>query len=214
MGIIGAVIGLKGYSHQDRQQEKYPEFYQRLKEMRIGIIPPKGNRGYFSKKIMTFNNSVGYANIDAKKMPCNLVVREQWLEDVSWDIYLCLNDIKDREISDRVVDYLLNGKSEYIPYLGKNDHFAEISNPQIVECDTIELPEMIDSLFYYDKVVLDDDPIDMEDLPFLFKDYMPVKLNEFNNKYEFREVAYTNRAIEDIKDILVVNHEGLNIALI
>ncbi len=214
MGIIGAVIGLRGYSHQYRQQDKYPEFYQELKDMRIGIVPPKDNRGYFSKKIITFNNSVGYANIDAKNMPCNLVVREQWLEDVSWEIYLCLEDIQNKGIQHKIVDYFMKGKSEYIPYLGKNDHFAEIKNPEILECNAIDFCEEIHSLFYYDKAALEEEPVDDEELPFLYRDYIPTSLNGFNNKYEFKEVAFTNRAIEKIQDILIVHHNGTNIAFI
>jgi CRISPR-associated protein Cas5h len=214
MGILGAVIGLKGYTSQHMKKEKYPEFYTCLKDMRIGIVPPSGNRGYFSKKIITFNNSVGYANIDANKMPCNLVVREQWLEDVTWNIYLCLEDIKDVRIYDKIVDYLLNRKSEYPPYLGKNDHFAEIKDPEIVYCKPIDFAEEIHSLFYYEKVVLDDYPIYDGGLPFLYKDYVPVALNEFNNKYEFREIAFTNRAIKEIKDTLILPHNGCNVALI
>ncbi|WP_242866845.1 type I-B CRISPR-associated protein Cas5b [Abyssisolibacter fermentans] len=212
MGILGAVIGLKGYAQQDKN-EVYPEFYQKLKTLKVGIVPPKVNRGYFSKKIIAFNNSVGYANEDANKMPCNLIVREQWLEDVCWDIYLDLKSINDKEVEDKLEKYILNDLAEYIPYLGKNDHYAVISNSEILECDVKDGIEKIDSIFYYDAVKLDDYAYDDEETPFLFKDYFPCSLAIENNMYEFREIGFTNRCVDEINDT-VINHNDLNIALI
>ena len=40
---------------------RYPEFYNKLKDLKISIKPLSQN-GYFNKKIQVFNNSVGYAN--------------------------------------------------------------------------------------------------------------------------------------------------------
>lgn len=213
MGIMGAVIGLRGYTQQ-KEDEIFPEFYQKLKTMKVGIVPPMFNRGYFSKKIISFNNSVGYANIDANKKPCNLIVREQWLEDVCWDIYIDLNSINDKEIEDRLEKYFLNNLTEYIPYLGKNDHYATISNSEILECNKKHDIEKIDSIFYYDTVKLSDYAYgDDEETPFLFKDYFPCSLAKENNMYEFREIGFTNRCVDEINDT-VINHNDLNIALI
>ena len=38
----------------------YPEFYDKLKDIKISISP--NNEGYFEKKVQVFNNSVGYAS--------------------------------------------------------------------------------------------------------------------------------------------------------
>lgn len=211
-GILGAILGLGGYNQQ--REEKYPEFYARLKEVRLGIVPIGKRRGYFSKKMITFNNSVGYANIGADKAPCNLVVREQWLEDVAWEIYIALDDLKDVELKEKLVEYILNSKAEYIPYLGKNDHIANISNPQLVECDTEEDVEQINSLFYYDEVELDDEAIDTNEVTYLFKDYMPTDLKKENNMYELKELAFTNRAVEDLNDQVIILDGEKYIALL
>ncbi len=53
---------------------------------------PKSKTGYFTKKFQTFTNNTGFYNIDINKRPCTLVYREQWLENVSWDIYILLDE--------------------------------------------------------------------------------------------------------------------------
>ncbi|WP_255547715.1 type I-B CRISPR-associated protein Cas5b [Crassaminicella indica] len=211
-GIIGAILGLGGYTQQ--QNKQYPEFYDLLKDVRVGIVPIGKERGYFSKKMITFNNSVGYANIGADKAPCNLVVREQWLEDVSWDIYIALDDLKDYELKEKMIDYILNSKAEFLPYLGKNDHIANICNTQLIECEITEAAEQIHSLFYYDEIELEDGAVDEDQIPYLFKDYMPVALNKENNMYEFAQIAFTNRAIEDVKDQTIILDTDKYIALL
>jgi CRISPR-associated protein Cas5h len=211
-GILGAILGLNGYAQQ--KEEQYPEFYERLKNIKIGIVPKGEKRGYFSKKIIEFNNSVGYANIDAKSNPCNLVVREQWLEDVSWDIYVSLDDFKDELLKDKLVDYILHMKAEYIPYLGKNDHMANICDGQILNYNEIKDVEEIHSLFYYDKTKLEYEAVDEDETPFLFKDYMPVELNPINNKYEFRELGFSNRAVEYMDNQTIIVDKNKNIVLI
>jgi CRISPR-associated protein Cas5h len=89
MGLLGAVIGLGGYTLQNQsimlgEKQIYPEFYLRLKVLKVCIIP-NAKCGYFSKKIQQFNNGIGYAS---KEQGGNLIVREQWLEEPSWTIYL------------------------------------------------------------------------------------------------------------------------------
>ena len=55
--------------------------------MKVSIVP-KNERGYIQKKIQTFNNSVGYA---CEEQGGNLIVKEQWLENPIWDIYVLLD---------------------------------------------------------------------------------------------------------------------------
>lgn len=56
LGIFGAILGYSGYMNQ---ANIYPEYYDKLKDLQISIIP---NRRNFKKKIQVFNNSVGYAS--------------------------------------------------------------------------------------------------------------------------------------------------------
>ena len=60
LGILGAIIGLKGYS-QMKKDDEFPEFYKKLQDLYIGIIP-YGNKGVFQKRLIKYNNTVGYAN--------------------------------------------------------------------------------------------------------------------------------------------------------
>ena len=114
LGILGAIIGLKGYTSLHKEKEtldlkikeakgkekkelqelkksldsSYPEYYEKLKDLKVSIIPLAKN-GYFTKKIQTFNNSVGYAS---KELGGNLIVREQWLEKPKWQILILENE--------------------------------------------------------------------------------------------------------------------------
>ena len=68
-------------------KENYPEFYNRLKDIKI-LIEPLCKKGVISKKVQVFNNSVGYAS---QELGGNLIVKEQWLENPSWNIYVLLD---------------------------------------------------------------------------------------------------------------------------
>lgn len=49
---------------------------------------PKNERGYIPKKVQIFNNSVGYASAEQGG---NLIIKEQWLENPVWDIYVLID---------------------------------------------------------------------------------------------------------------------------
>ena len=51
-------------------------------------IIPGAEKGFIRKKIQVFNNSVGYAS---GEQGGNLIVKEQWLEEPSWDVYVLLD---------------------------------------------------------------------------------------------------------------------------
>ncbi|HBC95501.1 MAG TPA: type I-B CRISPR-associated protein Cas5, partial [Clostridium sp.] len=59
LGIFGAVLGYNGYNQMSKT-DNYPEFYEKLKDIKLSIVPGS-KTGYFPKKIQSFNNSVGYA---------------------------------------------------------------------------------------------------------------------------------------------------------
>ena len=62
LGILGAIIGLRGY----RKKGEWPEYYQRLAALPVGIEPLEGRheKGNFQKTIVKYTNTVGYANQD------------------------------------------------------------------------------------------------------------------------------------------------------
>jgi CRISPR-associated protein Cas5h len=188
LGVFGAIIGLKGYNQQ--KKEKYPEFYEKLKDFKISIVPRKK---YFDKKIQIFNNTVGYASQEPNNI---LNVREQWLEEPEWDIYILENQSQEYE---KIENFLLNKKTEYIPYLGKNDHSADIKDVEKVNLSKEEEINHIDSIFLEKICELGIYPYDDEN-EYILKEKQPIKLNEMYNFYEFENTIYTNLEIEKLKN--------------
>ena len=102
LGMFGAILGYHGYNNTI----ELPEFYQKLKDIKVSILP-QNKKGYFSKKIQYYNNSVGYAS---KEQGGNLIIKEQWLEDPCWNIIVLLdNEEANMEIGyDQFEVYLVN----------------------------------------------------------------------------------------------------------
>lgn len=203
LGILGAIVGYDGYGQKkwtktkkDEYIEEYPEFYEKLKDLKVSIMPSKGCE-YIAKKVHTFNNSVGYAS---KETGGNLIVKEQWLEDPSWDIYIIL----DTDEAKNIAEYILNRKTIYTPYLGKNDHLADISSPEKIE---IEKKSFIgDSISIKSLYPKDIGKIDLEGTEELEEEYsisffkyeerLPLSLDGKLNKYETVSFVFTNMLIE------------------
>ena len=182
--MLGAIIGLGGYNQQN--EKTYPEFYEKLKDLKIAIVPNKKLKGIYPKKIQVFNNSVGYASNEEGR---NLIVREQWLENPSWTIYLYNDEVVDEKIYNKLREYLLERKTVYIPYLGKNDHPATITEVEEIELKKEKL-DYIDSIFLENIEIDDFDSVD--ELPYLVKEIQPIKLQEQYNFYEYETFIYTN----------------------
>ena len=208
LGILGAIVGYKGYN-QMKKTDKYPEFYEKLKDIKVAIEPEEGSRGDFYKKVQVFNNSIGYYNKDKDERPCNLIVKEQWLEKPSWNIYV-LVDSKDTE---KICDYITNYKSIFIPYLGKNDHIANIDEIEIYESEkAADEIESIDSLCPKSYVNFGDSVADMTYMPYKYKENLPIRFNEKTNMYEYETFIYTNMEIDDINTDEIYTVGNKNIA--
>lgn len=189
LGILGAIIGLGGYNQQN--EEKYPEFYEKLKDLKIAIVPDKKLKGIYPKKIQVFNNSVGYGS---KEDGGNLIVREQWLESPSWTVYIYNDGMVQENLYNKLKEYLLQGRTVYIPYLGKNDHPASITEVKEVELQETQL-DYIDSIFTENIVIDDFDSVD--ELAYLVKEIQPIRLQEDYNFYEYELFIYTNYYLKD-----------------
>jgi CRISPR-associated protein Cas5h len=214
-GLLGAVIGLGGHTqlHNENRGKKsnqlefnhgYPEFYEKLQHLKVSITPLALN-GYFSKKIQVFNNSVGYASFE---MGGNLIVREQWLENPAWQIMI-LDDESDAYT--KLAEYLLNGKSVFIPYLGKNDHFANIDEVAILDLSQPK-SNYIDSLFIKDFDKLDDFAKENE-TPYIFQEISPMRLQKEHHFYEYEALIFTNYELKNLPND-VFEHAGKNYAFI
>ncbi|RHQ95369.1 MULTISPECIES: type I-B CRISPR-associated protein Cas5b [Peptostreptococcales] len=195
LGMLGAIMGYGGYQKQQNENAIYPEFYDRLKDLKIAI-EPLTEVGQFSKKIHTFNNSAGYASDENGR---NLIVKEQWLEEPTWNIYFLI----DSEVGEELAEKIINRECVYIPYLGKNDHPANIDDIEVIE--NVEKVSdknlIINSLFKYEEresyIIEDDDEEEEEDLKIIYRytEYLPIGLDEKNNMYELAKFVFTNERI-------------------
>ncbi|WP_459500533.1 type I-B CRISPR-associated protein Cas5b [Bacillus sp. C1] len=219
-GLLGAIIGAGGYTQQQKNIaedgnshiNQYPEFYRLLKDLKVSIVP-HGDRGYFSKKIQVFNNTVGYAS---KEEGGNLIVREQWLENPHWSIYLWNDGSVDEQTFIKLKNYLLLSLCEYVPYLGKNDHPAHIEHPRIVELEKVDQVNGISSLAYLKDISFASRGGTFDKKPgYFFQEYIPTQLNPDLNYYEFDEIVFTNRKIQQVSPTLhVFQTEGRMIAFL
>lgn len=203
-GMLGAILGLGGYMkqyeenhplNQNRKKETqtYPEFYEVFKRTRVSVVP-HGDRGYFTKKIQIFNNTVGYASQENGRI---LNVREQWLENPHWTIYVAEDNGLDPTVFARLTDHILNSKAVFMPYLGKNDHPATILSPEFVEVVKPEQVIYVDSLFPGDHILCDAEGYIKENQNrSFFKELMPVALLEANNGYVYQPIISTNYEID------------------
>ena len=221
LGLLGAVIGLGGYNQLHTQKElikekikglkgkekkalqeklieldkEFPEFYEKLKSLKVSITP-MAPHGYFSKKVQVFNNSVGYAS---KEAGGNLIVREQWLEKPKWQIMI-LDD--GSEVYAQLKEYLLNQKSVYIPYLGKNDHPAKIDEACEIKLENRIKDIKCSSLFIREACTLAS-TAPRNELAFSFHEVSPLSLQKEFHFYEYTNLIFTNYKMVDTthKDI-------------
>jgi len=199
LGVLGAIIGLSGYN-QMRENDSYPEFYRELKNLPIGIVP-YGNKGVFQKRIIKYNNTVGYANKDGGTL--NII--EQTLIEPKYKIYIGLDLSKESDkklnefIDEKIVQY------EYIPYMGKNEFRLEIDEVKHFIKDKSFKPFLpnnefaISSLFpnignealKNSEVVRDPFDSSMSESYFYYFERLPLRLDELN-QYSYENFAYTN----------------------
>lgn len=218
LGILGAIIGENGYNYNQLQKElkrnsnDLPEFYENLKDLKIGIAP-NANIGAFVKKVQRFNNSVGYASTEEGN---NLIVSEQYLENPDWNIYILSNDT---EKFLKIKDYLLKKKCEYIPYIGKNEHFADICEVEILNANKCkEVNGKLKSIFTDNKYEIKDDFFETETelftdntIYFEYKEMQPTKLDAQIGYTDFKEFVFTNKDINIVNANNIYNVNGENI---
>ncbi|MBU3187232.1 type I-B CRISPR-associated protein Cas5b [Clostridium estertheticum] len=193
LGIIGAAIGLAGYNFQKKQN--FPQFYSELNSLNISIVP-RNERGYIPKKVQVFNNSVGYAS---QEQGGNLIVKEQWLEKPIWDIYILIDDNKNM---DKITHSFLNNSFIYMPYLGKNDHYANITGSQLVDLKETTSFEKVNSLFIKDYFEFKKEEKKVFNLSFQHEDMwkyeerLPMALEIEQNQYITVPFIFTNMKVQ------------------
>lgn len=184
LGLLGAIVGYKGYNEKGR--EKYPEFYKKLKDLKISIVS-EGNDGIFDKKLQIFNNSTAFASNEEGG---NLIVKQVWLENPSWLIYVFL----DNDQSELIKEYILNKKTIFTPYLGTNDHMANISNCKIVDIGKSD-ENIIDSLF-----LAEDFKLRLKSKMYKYEENLPFFLEEDTERYIRKKTLVSNGEVRKKSD--------------
>lgn len=206
LGLLGAIVGYKGYNEKGR--EKYPEFYKKFKDLKISIVS-EGNDGIFDKKLQIFNNSTAFASNEEGG---NLIVKQVWLENPSWLIYILL----DSDQSEMIKEYILNKKTIFTPYLGTNDHMANISDCEIVDIEKSNA-KIINSLFWDE-----DFKLRLKSKIYKYEENLPFFLEEDTERYirkknlasngEVRKKSDKNVIFEDIDNklkLVFYSEEGI-----
>lgn len=188
LGLLGAIVGYKGYNEKGR--EKYPEFYKKLKDLKISIVS-EGNDGIFDKKLQIFNNSTAFASNEEGG---NLIVKQVWLENPSWLIYILL----DSDQSEMIKEYILNKKTIFTPYLGTNDHMANISNCKIVDLEKSD-ENIIDSLFWDE-----DFKLRSKSKMYKYEENLPFFLEEDTERYIRKKTLASNGEVRKKSDKNVI----------
>ncbi|GAX59412.1 uncharacterized protein of RAMP superfamily [Candidatus Scalindua japonica] len=123
LGIIGAILGISGYSKSKSNQ--HPDFYTNLMDMKIAILPHYEKP---LKKVITgFNNASGLASRSTKKQGETWQIREQILmgePEIRYTVIILNNDSIQDNLMSNLKHLLKNRESEYPLYFGKNEFFA------------------------------------------------------------------------------------------
>lgn len=208
LGIVGACMGLGGYL--ERGDADYPEFYSSLKDIDVSIVPRNKN-AYIDKFITSFNNSTGNAS---KEQGGNLIVTEQLLINPSWTIYIKLeND----ETSKLIEKTFLNMDFKFIPYLGKNDFLADIENIELIELESLNDVDKIDSLFKTEDFLIKESKLKRGSNlsnQFVYHENLPTGLTLSTNHYIMERFICTNKNLNKNQDkvtILKDSKNGLNL---
>lgn len=199
LGILGAILGLEGY----REKGKLPAYYEILKDIKVGIEPLQHDNGNYSKTVIKYTNTVGYANGGA-----NFLTEELTLLAPAYRIYLLLD--VNIEAHMQLDQYLKQGYAEYLPYFGKNEHTAWWEATSYCDYrfghDVADPEEVyIRSIFQKQQVLKDNSEAPFPDLfnvqaiedPFLYFERLPLGFDLTLLQYEMGDFAYSNYRIKN-----------------
>lgn len=205
-GMLGSIMGYGGYIKQKNDVDKnkenkknkvykpidttYPEFYSKFKDFKISVVP----NSEFTTTITNYTNTIGYAN------KCQtLLVREQWLENVSWTIFI---KKEDNEIYEKLKDRLFNEDFVYPIYFGNTSHFANIKDVKEIDIEEIDDENVsIDSLFFGED--LDFGLIESSEKEFFEICFLPIAMSKEDNRYIYEKFFHTNLPVKskNIRDL-------------
>lgn len=205
LGFMGAIIGLKGY----QTKGELPEYYKKLKDIKIGIAPLDHENGNFTKTPIKYSNTVGYANKDG-----TFLTEELTLVAPKYRVFLMLNDSVEEQ--KQLLKNLEGGKSEFIPYFGKNE-FSAWWNKDSFEIYEFKEPEnikesiKIDTMFLKNQILKDNtEQVELDFLSasrddsepyFIYFERLPVDFNLELMQYQLQEMVFSNYLIKNAQSM-------------
>ena len=197
LGILGAIMGYKGFEGKG----KLPEYYQKFQDLRLGIQPLNHENGNYQKTIIAYNNTTGMAS---RETGGNLIVTEQTLVAPAYRCYFLLEreNLIHSELKKRLSTY----HAEFLPYLGKNEFSVWWNNCREYDFDTFKPDDnfKISSIFIKDQPVKEGKAKEYFDLTtdlsakgntFIYFERLPIGYIELAPgvfQYEYRNFAFSD----------------------
>jgi CRISPR-associated protein Cas5h len=193
LGILGAIIGMDGY----KEKGKMPEYYVKLNHIPLGIMPLKHEKGNFQKTVIKYSNTVGYANKGT-----TFLTEEATLIKPSYRIFVLLNTDNEDEL--KLYSYLQNGEAVYLPYFGKNEHYAWWDSDSFKEYEYEKANNTQDGIFvktlFIKEIIVkehrQESVFDMfsfieEELPYMYFERLPKDFDETLFQYKIADCVLT-----------------------
>lgn len=197
LGILGAIAGLHGY----QKNGDFPEYYVKLKHLKVGIQPLNSDKGNFTKEIVSYNNGTGFASNEAGG---NLIVTEQILLKPSYRCFLLLD--LDSDIERHLFDNLSNYEAEFLPYMGKNDfsawwtNFKEYGNAKEFAFDRnykiASVFAKTDAVSGFVARSMSMFSSEAKEIPFLYFERLPKCFDEKLFQYDYADFVYSNASFK------------------
>lgn len=192
LGILGAVLGLKG--RQQFKENNLLEYYSKLKDILIAIEPKKKIFDHFE---YDFVNATGYAN-----RGYNQIIKRMYLNKPSWNIYL-LKDSLDNDIYHQLCSLLKNKKSKFPIYLGDNSLKATIFDVKEIDLNTVKKNTVIINSLFKRDILLNENNV--------LKLYMPTSLKSVSFNYKYEWICISNESINIKNSNLIYNYSNKNL---
>jgi len=186
---------LQGY----QKNGVFPQYYERLKHLKIGIKPLNDDKGNFSKNMVKYNNGTGFASNEAGG---NLIITEQILIKPAYRCYVLLN--LENEDEKALYDNIMSYKAEFLPYMGKNDFslwWTDATEHNFISDVKFSSKYKIDSVFLKNTAVsnfiIDMEPemdfsFNDDELPWVCFERLPIGFDEKLYQYVYGDFVYSN----------------------
>lgn len=206
LGLLGAILGLSGY----QEKGKWPEYYQKLKELKVGVAPLQHEKGNFAKTNIKYTNTIGYANKGS-----NFLTEELTLINPTYRIFLLLDESD--VLQAQLLSSIQKGEAVYVPYLGKNEFTAWWKPSSYKEYSysekTIEPNQSVKIITVFQKelqvkgqveVPFPDflqENINFDEMPFVYFERLPKQFDEVLMQYELAEFVYSTYHIKNAQEL-------------